>query len=91
MSVTVVPLNRAHNNDTWRETYDSNADFRRAAGITRESVHQATDEPNRVLLTHGDVYVWRLLRRDIGFDRTDAELAVERIIRGVVAFNNQEG
>jgi hypothetical protein len=40
---------------------------------------------------HGDVHVWRLLRRDRGLDRTDAELVVGRLIRGVVTDNNQEG
>jgi quinol monooxygenase YgiN len=52
MSVTVVALNRVNDYDAWRKTYDSKADFRQAAGITRESVHQATDDPNSVLLTH---------------------------------------
>ncbi len=89
MSVTLVALNRVSDYDAWSTTYDSNADLWQAAGITRESVHQATDDPNRVF--HGDVYVWRLPRRDRGLDRTDAELVVGRLIRGVVTDNNQEG
>ena len=31
-----------------------------------------------------DVYVWKLLRRDLGLDRTGAEAIVERLVRGVV-------
>ena len=56
MSVTLVALNRVSDYDAWSTTYDSNADLWQAAGTTRESVHQATDDPNRVF--HGDVYVW---------------------------------
>ena len=51
--MTVVALNRVNDYDAWRKTYDSKADFRQAAGIIRESVHQATDDPNSVLFTHG--------------------------------------
>jgi hypothetical protein len=36
------------------------------------------------LLAATDVYVWKLLRRDLGLDRKSAQAAVERLIRGVL-------
>jgi len=36
------------------------------------------------LLAATDVYVWKLLRRDLGLDRKSSQAAVERLIRGVL-------
>jgi AcrR family transcriptional regulator len=36
------------------------------------------------LLAATDVYVWKLLRRDLGLDRRAAEAAVERLVHGVL-------
>jgi len=36
------------------------------------------------LLAATDVYVWKLLRRDLGFDQMAAQAAVERLVRGVL-------
>jgi len=36
------------------------------------------------LLAATDVYVWKLLRRDLGLDRKVAQAAVEQLIRGVL-------
>jgi AcrR family transcriptional regulator len=36
------------------------------------------------LLAATDVYVWKLLRRDLGLDRNAAQAAVERLVRGVL-------
>jgi len=41
------------------------------------------------LLAATDVYVWKLLRRDLGFDRKAAQAAVERLVGGVL--NNEKG
>lgn len=37
-----------------------------------------------------DVYVWQLLRRDLGLDRANAQRIVERLVRGAL-FNPTEG
>jgi hypothetical protein len=50
--VTLVALSRVNDCDAWRKTYDSKAEFRRAADITRESVRQAIDDPNNVLVVY---------------------------------------
>jgi AcrR family transcriptional regulator len=41
------------------------------------------------LVAATDVYVWKVLRRDTGLDRTDAESVVARLVRGALA--NAEG
>jgi AcrR family transcriptional regulator len=42
------------------------------------------------LLAATDVYVWKLLRRDLGFDRRAAQAAVERLVRGVLTNDKGE-
>ena len=51
--MTVVALNGVSDCEAWRKAYDSKADLRQAADIVSESVHQATNSPNSVLVTHG--------------------------------------
>ena len=53
MSVTAVIKHRVDDYDTWREVYDGFAPSQRAGGVTHESVHQASDDPNDVLIIHG--------------------------------------
>lgn len=42
------------------------------------------------LLVATDAYVWKLLRRDLGFGRIAAEAVVERIINGVFAIDETD-
>ena len=42
------------------------------------------------LLAATDVYVWKLLRRDLALDRREAQAAVERLIRGVLTDDKGE-
>jgi len=42
------------------------------------------------LIAATDVYVWKLLRRDLGLDRTASESTVETLIRGVLVNSNKE-
>ena len=44
---------RVDDYDAWREVYDGFAPSQRAGGVTQESVHQASDDPNDVLIIHG--------------------------------------
>lgn len=53
MSVTAVVQHRVADYDAWREVYDRFADFLKAGGVTHESVHRATDDPNNLLVIHG--------------------------------------
>lgn len=41
------------------------------------------------LLAATDVYVWKLLRRDLGLDRRASESTVERLIRGALGENQE--
>ncbi len=58
---------------------------------------QLGDQPVRIrravvpaLLAATDVYVWKLLRRDLGLDREAAQAAVERLVRGVLTSDKGE-
>ena len=42
------------------------------------------------LLAATDVYVWKLLRRDLGLDRKAAQATVERMVSGVLAHDEGE-
>ena len=53
MSVTAVIKHRVGDYDSWREVYDGFAPSQRAGGVTQESVHRASDDPNDVLIIHG--------------------------------------
>ena len=54
------------------------ADIRRHPARRRATVTTA-------LIAATDVYVWKLLRRDLGLDRAAAESVVLRLVRGAVA------
>jgi quinol monooxygenase YgiN len=53
MAVTAVIQHRVKDYDAWREVYDGFADGQKAGGVTHESVHQAKDDPNDLLVIHG--------------------------------------
>ena len=42
------------------------------------------------LLAATDVYVWKVLRRDLGLDQKAAQAAVERLVRGVLINDKEE-
>ena len=37
---------------TWKQVYDSVADFQKSGGVTAQAVYQAADNPNDVTITH---------------------------------------
>lgn len=43
------------------------------------------------LIAATDVYVWKLLRRDLGLDRKAAEAVMVRLIRGALVSNSSHG
>lgn len=43
------------------------------------------------LVAATDVYLWKLLRRDLGLDRAAAEAAIEALVVGALAVSNTEG
>ena len=45
-------LHRVADYDAWRQVYDSVADMRESAHVTRGSVHRMADDPNNVLVLH---------------------------------------
>lgn len=53
MSVTAVIQHRVKDYDTWHKAYDGFADTQKSGGVTRESVHRASDDPSNVLVIHG--------------------------------------
>ena len=57
-----------------------------AAFATQMAGHPARERRPVVtaLLAATDVYVWKLLRRDLGLDRKASQAAVERLVRGVL-------
>jgi AcrR family transcriptional regulator len=71
----VVRLGRA-NHRIWVETVFA-AELRRHRGRSREDVLAA-------LLVSLDVYVWKVLRRDLGLDRPAAEAAMVRLVDGAL-------
>jgi AcrR family transcriptional regulator len=68
-------LGRA-NHRLWVETVFA-AELRRHRARAREGVLTA-------LLAATDVYVWKLLRRDLGLDRVAAETAMVRLVEGAL-------
>ncbi len=58
----------------------------RLAGYSRADRRQAV----AALLVATDTYVWKLLRRDLGFGRKAAEAVVARIINGVFAAHGND-
>jgi AcrR family transcriptional regulator len=64
---------------------------RHRAWVEAAFAAQLHDRPARIrravltaLLVATDVYVWKLLRRDLGLDRKAAEATVERLVRGAL-------
>jgi len=53
MSVTATVQHRVKDYDAWHNAYVGFADAQKAGGVTHESVHRATDDPNNVLVIHG--------------------------------------
>ncbi len=49
---TIVLLHRVKDYSAWRKVYDSVAPLQKAGGVTAESVYQAKDDPNNVLILH---------------------------------------
>lgn len=49
---TVLVLHRVRDYGVWRQTYDTLATMQKASGVTAESVYQAKDDPNNVLVLH---------------------------------------
>ena len=64
------------NHRIWVETVFA-AQLRRRRGRAREGVLTA-------LIVATDVYVWKLLRRDLGLDRLSAETAMVRLVEGAL-------
>lgn len=52
MAVTAVIKHRVDDYGSWREVYDGFAPSQHAGGVTRQSVHQASGDPNDVLVIH---------------------------------------
>jgi quinol monooxygenase YgiN len=48
----IVVLHRVKDYRAWRQVYDDFAAFQKAGGVTAESVYQAKDDPNNVLVLH---------------------------------------
>ena len=53
MPVTAVIKHQVEDYDAWREVYDAFVPEQKALGVTHESVHRASDDPNDVLVIHG--------------------------------------
>ena len=51
MTLAVV-LHRVRDYRAWRQVYDDVAPMQKAGGVTAESVYQAKDDPNNVLVLH---------------------------------------
>ena len=39
--------------EVWRKAYDGFSDAQETAGVTRQSVYRADDDPNNLLVIHG--------------------------------------
>jgi hypothetical protein len=39
--------------EVWRKAYDGFSDAQKTAGVTRQSVYRADDDPNNLLVIHG--------------------------------------
>ncbi len=52
MAVTAVIQHQVGDYDTWRKAYDEFDVVQHRLGVTGESVHRATDDPNNVLVIH---------------------------------------
>jgi hypothetical protein len=48
----LVVLHRVKDFGLWRQTYGTVAPLQKASGVTAESVYQAKDDPNNVLVLH---------------------------------------
>ena len=53
MPVTAVIKHHVEDYDAWRAAYDGFASAQEAGGVTHESVHRASGDPNDVLVIHG--------------------------------------
>jgi hypothetical protein len=62
----------------------------RRGGIRRAPARHSSRERDAVLmavLAATDVYVWKLLRRDLGLDPKQAQAAIERLVTGALIDN----
>ncbi len=52
MPITAVIQHQVSDYDAWRKVYDEFGVTQRQLGVTGESVHRATDDPNNLLVIH---------------------------------------